>query len=74
MITKTLAFLFVLLPIISIFIVALAMLFNCLYQIDNKEKESDDSSLNWSDVLNIGIITALICFVAWVICFFIVEN
>ena len=45
-----------------------------VFDVDNKEKESDDSSLNWSDVFNIGIITALICFVAWVICFFIVGN
>lgn len=74
MITKTIAFLFVLLPMISIFIVALAMSFNCLYQIDSKEKETDDSSLNWSDVFNTGIITALICFVVWMICFFIVGN
>lgn len=73
MITEISAFIFLVLPIIGLFIVALVCFIDCFIQLVREENDENISvKFDKNELLNVVSLTLLICFVIWLITFAIV--
>lgn len=73
MITEISAFIFLALPIVGLFIVALACFIDCFIQLVREENDGNISiKFDKNELLNVASLTLLICFVIWLITFAIV--
>ena len=73
MITEISAFIFLVLPIVGLFIVALVCFIDYFIQLVREENDENKSiKFDKNELLNVASLTLLICFVIWLITFAIV--